>query len=221
MSVPVVEQALEWLPVLWLVTVHLLIERGRLPRGGWAFRIAAGTAAASVLAASLATGMWPVAALGLLWLRTEVFRHPHATESDLAAPDLAESDLAESDLAAPDLAAPDLAAPEKTHRHQAQPDRPHEIRIQPDWAPGPSPRASAGRAAAAPSARTAQRRRPRSGFTAGLFRYGPPAMAWLFKIEIVVVIIVLLVLFGSWSGQQRHSFNHRANTTLCGLLGGC
>jgi hypothetical protein len=197
MSIHVIVQALEWLPVLWLVTVHLLVERGRLPCGGWAFRIAAGSAAASLLVASLATGMWQMAALGLLWLRTEVFAHSHPSQQASTGP----------------------ARPGQV---RDRPDRPHEIRIQRDWAPRPNrpPNRPHSDSAATPASRPAQRRQ-RSAFTNGLFRFGPPAMAWLFKIEIVVVIIVALVLFAGWSAEQRSSFNHRANTTLCGLMGGC
>jgi hypothetical protein len=221
MSIHVVVQALEWLPVLWLVTVHLLIERGRLPCGGWAFRIAAGSAAASLLVASLATGTWQMAALGLLWLRTEVFAHSHPTEqgaADRHPAHRARAELADTGPAGTERTGTGPARPGQV---KDRPDRPHEIRIQQDWAPRPNrPNRPHPDSAATPTSGPAQRRQ-RSAFTNGLFRFGPPAMAWLFKIEIVVVIIVALVLFAGWSAEQRSSFNHRANTTLCGLMGGC
>jgi hypothetical protein len=64
-----------WAAVVALVVVHLLVERERLPRGGAAFRLAGAAAAASIVAAAVMTRFWPIAALGLLWLRTEVFAH--------------------------------------------------------------------------------------------------------------------------------------------------
>ena len=77
MSAHTILQTLGWVPVLWLVTVHLLVDRRRLPRDGWALRIAACAAAAVVIAASIQADMWPLAGLGLLWLRSEVFAHRH------------------------------------------------------------------------------------------------------------------------------------------------
>jgi hypothetical protein len=231
MSVHVAVQALEWLPVLGLVTVHVLIERGRLPRFGWAFRIAACAAAASVLAASLATGMWPVAALGLLWLRTEVFSHPPVTATP--EPDPVAQNTFFHDKFVPSAPPQDPAVPaaSRTTPARTTPAPQHkarEIRIQPDWVRPPPARGRRPGAAGTPGAKTGTKTgkkagasRPRSGFMAGLLRYGPPAMAALFKIEIIVVVIVLLVLFGSWSSHQRSGFNKRSNTTLCGLMGGC
>jgi hypothetical protein len=172
MSVPVVLQALGWLPVVWLGTVHVLVERGRLPRGGRAFRISAGVAAACVVLAGVDEGMWPVAALGLLWLRSEVFGHPRL--SIAAAPPLPASPSGPIPAA--------RALPDPTPQR-----RPHH----------------------------------RSALTTGFIRMVPLALAWLFKIEIVVAILVLLLLFGRWSANQRVDFNHKANRTLCILMGGC
>jgi hypothetical protein len=80
MSVAVMLQAWGWVSVVWLVTVHLLIRRGRLPQHGLAYQVAGSVAAVSVVAASAAEDLWPVAVLGLLWLRVEVFGHRHPAQ---------------------------------------------------------------------------------------------------------------------------------------------
>jgi hypothetical protein len=77
-SVAVMLQALGWVCVVWLMAVHLMIQHGRLPQGGTAYRIAGCAAALSVVLASAVEEIWPVAVLGLLWLRIEVFGHRHA-----------------------------------------------------------------------------------------------------------------------------------------------
>jgi hypothetical protein len=66
-----------WVAVSALMVVHVLVERGRLSRGGAALRLAGGAAAGCIIAAAVVTRFWPIAALGLLWLRTEVFAHRH------------------------------------------------------------------------------------------------------------------------------------------------
>jgi hypothetical protein len=76
-SVAVTLQALGWVSVIWLVTVHVMIKRGRFPSDGMAYRTAGCGAAASVVAAGAAERIWPVAVLGLLWLRLEVFGFRH------------------------------------------------------------------------------------------------------------------------------------------------
>jgi hypothetical protein len=81
-TVAVLLQALGWVCVVWLVTVHLMIQRGRLPRAGRAYRVAGCAAAVSVVLASAVEEIWPVAVLGLLWLRIEVFGHRHAEQED-------------------------------------------------------------------------------------------------------------------------------------------
>lgn len=80
MSVAVMLQALGWVAVVWLVGVHVLIQHGRLPHAGRAYRIAGCAAALAVVAASAAEEIWPVAVLGLLWLRIEVFGHRHVPD---------------------------------------------------------------------------------------------------------------------------------------------
>ncbi len=82
MSVAVVLQALGWVSVVWLVVVHALVQRGRLPRDGMAYRIAGCVAAGSVVTASVVAEIWPVVVLGLLWLRIEVFGHRHHVADD-------------------------------------------------------------------------------------------------------------------------------------------
>lgn len=72
-------QTLGWISVVWLIAVDVLTRRGMLPPGGRGYRIAGCAAALCVVAASVSERIWPVAVLGLLWLRTEVFRH-HSRE---------------------------------------------------------------------------------------------------------------------------------------------
>ncbi len=45
MSVADIIQAFGWIPVAWLLTVHVLIRAGRLPRHGYHVRIAGWVAA--------------------------------------------------------------------------------------------------------------------------------------------------------------------------------
>ncbi|GLY31769.1 hypothetical protein [Kineosporia sp. NBRC 101731] len=82
MSVADIIRAFGWIPVAWLLTVHLLIRFGRAPRHGSAIRIAGWVAALTIMAAALATRMWPIAALGLLFMRTELLGHRHADERE-------------------------------------------------------------------------------------------------------------------------------------------
>ena len=70
--------AAAWLAVAWLVVAHVLAERGRVHRDGPAFRAATCAAAATLIAVCVAAGLLPAAALGLLWLRAEVFPHREA-----------------------------------------------------------------------------------------------------------------------------------------------
>ena len=84
-DVDVMLQALGWVSVVWLVTVEVLIRQGRMTAYGPGFRVAGCAAAASVLAASVSERIWPVAVLGLLWLRTEVFGHRRGQQDSPAA----------------------------------------------------------------------------------------------------------------------------------------
>ena len=70
--------AAAWVAVAWLVVAHVLAERGRVHRDGPAYRAATIAAAATLIAVCVAAGVLPAAALGLLWLRAELFPHRDA-----------------------------------------------------------------------------------------------------------------------------------------------
>lgn len=76
--VPTTWLAAAWVAVAWLVVAHVLVERGRVHHDGPAFRAATCAAAAALIAVCVAADLLPAAALGLLWLRTEVFPHRDA-----------------------------------------------------------------------------------------------------------------------------------------------
>jgi hypothetical protein len=170
-------QALGWIPAFWLVAVELLIARHKLPRDGAALRIAGCAGAASVLVTGAALSWWPLAVLGLLWLRAEVLALTHSTRQEQG------------------LDSPPAPAFQGLAEQAAETADP----------PGPG--------------RESVLRRPWSGLRAGLARFGPPALAILFKIEMLAVIVTAVVLFGIWSAHQRATFNQKADTSVCGLLG--
>ena len=126
MSVNVVLQALGWVSVVWLVVVYAMVQRGRLPRDGRAYRIAGSAAAASVVAASVAEEIWPVAVLGLLWLRTEVFGHRHHLPDGETAPGVPDQPAARM----PELLVGALArgVQQAPHPHLPHPHLPHPAR---------------------------------------------------------------------------------------------
>jgi hypothetical protein len=49
----------------------------------------------------------------------------------------------------------------------------------------------------------------------------PKTVDRVFKIEMGVVIIIALVLFGFWAEQQRDSFSRDTDTVLCNWIDGC
>lgn len=82
MSVTDVVQAFGWIPVCWLLAVHVLIRFGRLPRHGRAVRIAGVVAALTVVVVAVLAQLWPVAVLGLLFGRTDLLGHRHHDERE-------------------------------------------------------------------------------------------------------------------------------------------
>jgi hypothetical protein len=78
-----------WSAVIVLVVLHLLAERGRINRHSAAFRTGAGVAASLVIASAAMAGVWPAAALGLLWLRAEVLGHDDRQVPGLVMPSVA------------------------------------------------------------------------------------------------------------------------------------
>jgi hypothetical protein len=49
----------------------------------------------------------------------------------------------------------------------------------------------------------------------------PKTVDRVFKIEMGIVIIIALVLFGFWAEQQRDSFTRDTDTVLCNWIDGC
>lgn len=122
MSVAVGLEALGWLAVVWYVVVHAVVQRGRLPRDGMAYRIAGGAAAASVVMTGVVEEIWPVAVLGLLWLRTEVFGHRHHVPDRRSAAPAAPGPPAAK---MPDLLVGALARGANQAPPQPRPPQPH------------------------------------------------------------------------------------------------
>jgi hypothetical protein len=91
-----------------------------------AYRIAGSAAAVSVVATGVAEEIWPVAVLGLLWLRTEVFGHRHHLPDgrnaavDPGAPAAKMPDLLVGALARGASQAPHLPHPHLPHPHLAR-----------------------------------------------------------------------------------------------------
>jgi hypothetical protein len=141
MSTFVVVQALAWLAAFWLAGMHLLVQRGRFPAEGRAIRAAAAAAAGSLIAAAVLTRFWPLVALGLIWLRIEVFRHGDRAE---------------------------------TH--------------------------------------------PPSHLWARLWDLFQKAMAWLLKIEILAIVLIILFVLGQRVRDVGIDFDRRSDGTLCHLL---
>lgn len=64
-----------WAGVVLLVVGHLRAERDPLHRQSDAYRVASAVAAVLVIASAALAGVWPAAALGVLWLRAEALGH--------------------------------------------------------------------------------------------------------------------------------------------------
>ena len=204
MIVAVTMQALGWVSVVWLVTVHVLIQRGRLPRDGRAYRIAGCAAAASVVAASAAEFIWPVAVLGLLWLRIEVFGHRHhAPDRQVASrmPTKARIPVqtqtqtqTPAPARMPELIAGALAhgaeraREAQSHPHAPRPQLPHPHIPHPHI---PHPHLDT---------RTVDR---------------------VFRIEMGIVIVIAVVLFGLWAQEQWQGFRHDTDKVVCSWIDGC
>lgn len=216
-----VVQVVGWVAVVWLIAVHLLIQQGRMHRGGTVPRLAGVLAALVIAVAGLLAEIWPVFVLGLLWLRSELW-HRHSPDDSWFPPPEEHPHL-------------DLPDAEVTHEsHRASDPRP--VRADPA---APASR-SGGSTATKPRAVPAPRTRPapgRSGRPSG----APSASSRpehqedhtrrpvvsrrmvdvLFRIEITLLILVTVAAFAFWGFQNRPGFAHKANTNLCRLLGGC
>jgi hypothetical protein len=194
MSVAMILQALGWVSVVCLVVVHVLIQHGRLPRDGWAYRIAGCAAAGSVVAASAAEAIWPVAVLGLLWLRIEVFGHRHHVPEPSVHAQVPARVPAQSQPVMPDVLRGALARGQQPpsasvpSRHSPHP-HPSHLHLPHPHLPHP--------------------------------HIAPKTVDRVFKIEMGVVIIIALVFFGIWAEQQRDSFGRDTDTVLCNWIDGC
>jgi hypothetical protein len=195
-DVDVLLQALGWVTIIGLVTVEMLIRRGRAAAFGPAFRWAGCAAAASVVAASLAERIWPVAVLGLLWLRTEVFGHrrgearagrsaPRPEHSAVFVPGFGPREVPRRvpvGAGGPSVLEPedetDLEPWHLPHPHLPHPHLPHPHLTR---------------------------------------RFVDLA----FRIEMAVVILIASVLFVVWGQQQRETVGRDANNTMCHWLREC
>jgi hypothetical protein len=206
-----------------------------------------------VIAASIQADMWPLAGLGLLWLRSEVFAHRHPihefqayreqtrrnrlAESKTGSEAEAEARPAPADALAsnddtplapvevktpvPVLAAAAVPAPERTPLAPAAPPSPPPKPaglVIPQWQPPHSSRHvtshTLAREAGRRTAYKAEHPPPKP-------RVGPRMVNAIFKIEVMIVLIAVLAVFGSWAESHRSVFNRQANTSLCKMMGGC
>jgi hypothetical protein len=158
MSASLFMQTLGWVPVVWLVTTHLLVERGKLPRDGVALRIAGCAAAAVVITAAVVADMWPVAALGLLWLRTEVFAHRHPIHEFQAHREQVRRERAERNEARHELEQDDQAD-QPVLIPREQPAEPEPAFLREVMQSGPHAPTASGQTALAPKTTTLPRPR--------------------------------------------------------------
>jgi len=219
MSVVVILQALGWVSVVWLVTVHLMIQRGRLPEDSMMYRIAGCSAAGSVVAASVAEAIWPVAVLGLLWLRIEVFGHRHhvpecQTEAEAPGqhPALESGhDPAPEPERMPALLVGALGRGQSQSVSRAPAARPAAGARAPSRSPS-------GRA---PSGQRAPAARAHPSHHLPHPHLGRRTVDRVFRVEMAIVIVVAVVLFGIWAEQQRVSFRRDSNHVVCNWIDGC
>jgi hypothetical protein len=221
-SVAVILQALGWVSVVGLVTVHLLIQRGRLRSDGPAYRIAGCAAAACVVAASAAEQLWPVAVLGLLWLRIEVFGHRNHVPECPAEPSAPAPEPEPESAPVPERmpwllmdalqrpkAAPSKVPPPKARRQTLPvPARPPQPRPPEAHRPVQHPPAHL------PHAHLPHPHLPHP-------HLGRRTVDRVFKIEMGIVIVIALVLFGIWAEQQRERFTTTTDYVVCNWIEGC
>ena len=79
---------ISWFAVAALAVLHILAERDRIDRHSVAFRTGAGVSASLVIASAILAGVWPAAALGLFWLRSEVMGHDDRHDPGLVNPSI-------------------------------------------------------------------------------------------------------------------------------------
>jgi hypothetical protein len=143
-----------------------------------------------VVAAAATAGLWPVVALGILWLRTEV--------------------LARRPPAPGPARGPRAAFGPVEHRPAGEPVRAHPAARRPAGARPPGPAGEPVRTIhLTPDPSTAHRPRPRSRSR---------LVDVAFRLEIAVVVVVVAVLLGGWVGEELDAFDRRTDATLCRLL---
>ncbi len=227
MSLREIIQAFGWIPVCGLLTVHVLIYLGRLPRHGLAIRVAGYVAALTIVAAALSTRMWPIAVLGLLFMRTELLGHRHAEERSAyqgarripgaRRPEPEGEELLDdvrihhgSDVIGvaharhPEYTVPGMTAATATTLRARTHDK-----TDPDFVP-----ASTGL---------------REGHhehhePAGTMRFLSSAKHFtdvLLKLEIIAVVVIALVLFGVWAEGQRRDFTRNSDQNVCQMSYSC
>ncbi|MBT0771874.1 hypothetical protein KIH74_23230 [Kineosporia sp. J2-2] len=244
MSVADVIQAFGWIPVIWLLTVHLLIRFGRLPRHGTAVRAAGFVAAVTIVAAALATRMWPIAVLGFLFMRTELFGHRHHDEREAhRLHDLMERfrHHQEQEAAAP-ARIPGARVPLHENEEVLEDVRIHHGHDGVGPSSGRHPEYTVPGMTAAPAttlrARTKDdpdfvpaavglrhpHHRPEPEHPTGGMRFLNSAKRFtdlLLKLEIIAVVVIALVLFGIWAEGQRRDFTRNSDSTICEISFSC
>jgi len=246
MSLAEIIQAFGWIPVCWLLAVHILIRLGRMPRHGTGVRVAGYVAALTIAAAAVTTRMWPIAVLGLLFMRTELLGHRHHHEREAHRMQT----MIDRFRRHPDLNPGPVPAP----RH-AQPadEGGTEVRIHhgpsgvgPGRGRHPEYTVPGMTAATATTlrARTHEKNDPDFVPAAVGLREGhahpeahhetdPAGSGMRFlssakhftdvvlKLEIIAVVVIALVLFGVWAEGQRRDFTQKSDRNVCQLSYSC
>ncbi|GLY18338.1 hypothetical protein LWF15_23580 [Kineosporia rhizophila] len=239
MSVAEIIQAFGWIPVCWLLAVHILIRLGRLPRYGAAVRVAGYVAALTIVAAAVSTRMWPIAVLGLLFMRTELLGHRHADERDdnrlmtmferfrRSAPDTggepgvprARRPLHEGEELVDDVrihhgSGTPAHLPGRTAASaatlRARTVPPSHAKDDPDFVP-----ASVG--LREPHHDHQEENRSGMRFLSSAKHFTDLVL----KVEIIAVVVVALVLFGVWAEGQRREFTRTTNSNVCEMSFSC
>jgi hypothetical protein len=230
MSLREIIQAFGWIPVCGLLTVHVLIYLGRLPRHGTAIRVAGYVAALTIVAAALSTRMWPIAVLGLLFMRTELLGHRHSEERaahqsaqriPAARPPEPERGEVMDDVRIhhgsdgigsahsrhPEYTVPGMTAASATTLRARTHDK-----TDPDFVP-----ASVG-------LREGHHEHPDHHEHPEAMRILSSAKHFtdvLLKLEIIAVVVIALVLFGVWAEGQRRDFTRNSDSNVCQMSYSC
>ncbi|GAB3268333.1 hypothetical protein [Kineosporia babensis] len=231
MSVAEIIQAFGWIPVCWLLAVHILIRMGRLPRYGRAVRMAGYLAALTIVAAAVTTRMWPIAVLGLLFMRTELLGHRHAEESpEKAEPErvpTARRPLHDDDELLDDvrihhgggggarLLPGRTAASAAMLNARTEPVHLGHDKSDPDFVPASVGLRDLHHDDHPPHPRDPQER------DHPILQGAKHVTDIVLKVEIVAVVVIALVLFGVWAEGQRRDFVRNTNYNVCEMSSSC